>query len=153
MTGFPPYDDYVYATWIENIGSLKGLFYPTGMVGVGAGRELLCYYQNNDLIYKNPVYPECYYDKPEEIITFRQPDIGVSVYPNPVETHLNISSPNEIILSVKLVDISADKIVYNNENVNTNTYSIDVSDLQNGFYGLTMWLKNGIGADFIIYKL
>ena len=63
----PPYDDIVRATWIEKIGSLNGLFYPCGMLAPGSKRELLCYYQNDELFYKNPNYSECYYDNSEDI--------------------------------------------------------------------------------------
>jgi len=154
FTSPPPYDDIIDVSWIEKIGSLNGLFYPCGMLAPGADRELLCCYQNGELAYKNSTYPECYYDKAEEIIPFRQPDIGVSVYPNPVNTGdlLTISSPKEKILRVELLDISAGELTYKNDNVNTNTYSIDVSVLQNGFYALTVWLY-GKGGIFIVYKL
>jgi len=150
------YADWTLDTWIEEIGSLSGILNPCYRNFSGGGvRELLCYYQNDELIYKNSKYFECYYDKPEELIPFiQQPNIGVSVYPNPVtDALLTISSPNEIILSVQLVDISVDEIIYNNDDVHTNTYYIDVSVLQNGFYVLTVWLKNGQGGYFIVYKL
>jgi len=150
------YADWTLDTWIEEIGSLSGILNPCYRNFLdGAVKNLLCYYQNNQLAYKNSTYPECYYDKPEEIMPFiPQPNIGVSVYPNPIHTdaQLTVSSPNEIISSVKLVDISADEIIYNNENINSNSFSVDVSALLNGFYGLSVWLKNGQGGDFIVYK-
>jgi len=59
----------VCATWIENIGSLDGLFYPCGVLVPGVKRELLCYFQDGELFYKNPDYSECYYDKHEEIVS------------------------------------------------------------------------------------
>jgi hypothetical protein len=49
-------------TWIEKVGSLNGLFYPCGILAPGVKRDLLCYFQNNKLFYKNPNYSECYYD-------------------------------------------------------------------------------------------
>jgi len=59
----------VRATWIETIGSLDGLFYPGGMLAPGGKRALLCYSQNNELVYKNPTYSNCYYDNPDDIIS------------------------------------------------------------------------------------
>ena len=151
------YGDLIVDTWIEGIGSLNGILYPCYRLFMSGGvRELLCYYQNDEFVYENSTYTGCYYDKPEEVIPFmQQPDIGVSVYPNPVYTDdlLTISSPDEIILSVKLIDILADEVIYSNDNVNTNTYFIDVSVLQNGFYVFAVWLKNGQGGYFIVYKL
>ncbi|MCL2596773.1 MAG: hypothetical protein FWD66_03760 [Paludibacter sp.] len=67
FTKQPPYDDVVRATWIEKIGSLDGLFYPCGMLVPGVKRELLCYFQSNELFYKNPEYSECYYDNVNEV--------------------------------------------------------------------------------------
>ena len=95
-----------------------------------------------------------------EIIRKDHERVGISckksrVNPNPVynDALLTVSSPEEIIQSVKLVDISGGGIVYNNGNVNSNTCSINVSALQNGFYALTVWLRNGQGGDFIVCKL
>ena len=63
----PPDDDYINVTWIETIGSLTGLFEPCGIIMNGGNIALLCYYQNNELIYKNPSYSECYYDNADEL--------------------------------------------------------------------------------------
>jgi hypothetical protein len=70
FTSPPPYDDIVYATWIEGTGSLNGLFYPCGgMHGPNNIIEiLLCHFQDNELIYKNPAWSECYFDKVDDII-------------------------------------------------------------------------------------
>ena len=147
----------VIDTWIEETGSMYGILYPCILHFLSGGvKTLLCHYQNDELIYKNFTYSGCYYDKPEELLPFiQQPNIGVSVIPNPVQpgAQLTISSPNEIILSVKLVDILADEIIFNNDDVNSNSFSVDVSTFLNGFYGLSVWLKNGQGGDFIVYKL
>ena len=58
----------VCATWIEKIGSLNGLFHPCGILAPGVKRELLCFSQNNELFYKNPVYSDCYYYSWEDVI-------------------------------------------------------------------------------------
>jgi hypothetical protein len=69
FTSPPPYDDIVRATWIEGIGSLNGLFYPCGGMHApnNAIETLLCHFQDNEPVYKNPAYSECYYDKVEDI--------------------------------------------------------------------------------------
>ena len=60
--------DYIIDTWIDNVGSLGGILYPClGLRLDGGISTLLCYYQNNELVYKNPAYSECYYDKKEDI--------------------------------------------------------------------------------------
>ena len=50
-------------TWIEDIGSLKGLLNPCRWPP-GVNHKLLCYFQDGELAYKNPDYSECYYDDP-----------------------------------------------------------------------------------------
>jgi hypothetical protein len=66
----PPDDDTVNAIWIEGIGSFNGLFYPCGgMHGPNNIIEtLLCHFQDNELVYKNPAWSKCYFDKVDDII-------------------------------------------------------------------------------------
>jgi len=60
--------DEIVDTWIEGIGSLSGILYPCYRSFLNGGvRELLCF-QNNELVYKNPEYLECYYDNAKDII-------------------------------------------------------------------------------------
>lgn len=62
---YEPNETWVTDTWIEGIGSLRGLFKPN-LYGSG-GMELLCFYQNEELSYKNPDYDECYCDTSENL--------------------------------------------------------------------------------------
>jgi hypothetical protein len=67
FTSPPPDDDQVYATWIEGIGSLTGLLYPLGTYAPNSTIEiLLCYYENDERVYKNQDYSECYYNNVED---------------------------------------------------------------------------------------
>ncbi|MCL2326925.1 MAG: T9SS type A sorting domain-containing protein [Bacteroidetes bacterium] len=56
---------YVFDTIIENVGSLSGLLYPNCYYCVGVRSDLLCYFENEELVYKNPEYSECYYNNQE----------------------------------------------------------------------------------------
>ncbi|MCL2511862.1 MAG: hypothetical protein FWF09_07420 [Bacteroidales bacterium] len=61
-------DEWVVDTWIEEIGSMSGILYPCYQSFLdGEVKSLLCCYQSNELIYKNPVYSECYYDNLDDI--------------------------------------------------------------------------------------
>ena len=60
----PYYEGSVFDTWIEGVGSLKGIFTSCYIGFTGVSRTLLCHHQNDELIYKNPVYSECYYNVP-----------------------------------------------------------------------------------------
>jgi hypothetical protein len=59
----------VVETWIENVGSLSGILTPAyGLFLSGGKSELLCYHQDNNLVYKNPEYLECYYADADDLI-------------------------------------------------------------------------------------
>ena len=60
-------NDYVVDTWIEDMGSLSGIITPGYLVLDGVIFTLLCSYQNNELMYKNPSYSECYYDNKDDL--------------------------------------------------------------------------------------
>ncbi|HON20497.1 MAG TPA: hypothetical protein PLW70_04100, partial [Bacteroidales bacterium] len=63
LTSPPPYDNRIVETWIEHIGSLSGIIYVKHNLFLdGVSYILLCYYQDGELVYKNPDYSECYYE-------------------------------------------------------------------------------------------
>ena len=139
----------IRVTWIEKIGSLRGLFNPCGVLDPGAKRELFCYFQNNELVYKNPTYFECYYDKAEDIITSMQTLTidDYNVYPNPVDDILTIFSSNNSISYIEIFDILGKKI-YNH----TYTDTIDVSSFPEGLYILKLYDANKQVSVFKIIK-
>ena len=51
-----------YETWIEGIGSEYGLINPCSRVLVGGVYDLLCYYEDEDLIWQNSSFNSCYID-------------------------------------------------------------------------------------------
>jgi hypothetical protein len=148
FTGFPPYDDIIRATWIEKIGSLNGLFYPCGMLVPGGKRELLCYFQNDELFYHNPVYSECYYDDPDDIVSVQTTQIDeYSIYPNPVDDLLTICSANNMITHIEIYDIYGRIIC-------SQIYSetIKVNSLSKGLYLLKVYDTNKQISVFKIIK-
>ncbi|MCO6163600.1 T9SS type A sorting domain-containing protein [Flavobacterium sp. NRK F7] len=62
-----------------------------------------------------------------------------NIYPNPVTTTLNVKKINDINFSdIKIIDLTG-KIIYYSEKINTlnsNTFSINVSNLDKGLYSL-----------------
>jgi hypothetical protein len=145
-----PYDENapIRATWIENIGSLNGLFYPCNVLAPGGFRTLLCYHQNNELIYKNPAYSECYYDKAEDITSVQTIVAdNYRIFPNPVDDILNISCLDNTILRVEIFD-----------NLGRQVYSqpykdkINISSLSKGLYLLKVYDTNEQISIFKIIK-
>jgi len=134
-----PYDENAPTriTWIEGIGSLNGLFEPCGILAPGGIRALLCYHQNNELVYKNPAYTECYYDKPitsVQIITIND----CNIFPNPVDNVLYISCLNNVISRTEIFD-NTGRQVYNQAYKGT----INVNSFSKGLYLLKLYGANG----------
>ena len=146
LTGQPSNDNYVLATWIENIGSSSGLFYPCGYILAGSNRKLLCYFEDNELIYKNPEYSECYYDSNATSVQTIEID-DYNVCPNPVDDILTVSSLNNTALRIEIFDISGKKVyskIYDD--------AIDVSCFSKGLYLLKVYDENESVSVFKIIK-
>ena len=132
ITGNPDAEKIRY-TWIEEIGSLDGILSMT--FGNGGIRTLLCYFQNEELVYKNPDYSECYYegylaDLPVE-------KNGLSVYPNPTSGELRVTSDELQVTRIEIFDIVG-KMVYGQAYEHT----IDISFLSTGLYFLKVYDTN-----------
>lgn len=69
--------------WIEGIGSLCGILSSGTFEFTGAKYDLLCFFENEALIYSNPEFEDCFYNTLGigEIETNR---FGVEIIPNPV---------------------------------------------------------------------
>jgi hypothetical protein len=154
FTSPPPDDDIVYATWIEGIGSLTGLFYPHGSMRPPNNviEALLCHFQDNELIYKNPAYSECYYDKIEDITSVKSTTVNsLAVYPNPVDNLLVISSSNETDSFAEFTDVSG-KMMYAKRLDVGREHKINVSLFASGLYFLCIYDANGLASTFKIIK-
>ena len=132
-------------TWIEKIGHLDGIL-PDYSYPVGILYYLLCYHENNELIYINPEFSECYYDESsnsvQEIV-----NNGYTLFPNPVDDIVNISDLNNAISRIEILDISGRK-VYNQ----TCKDMINVSSFSKGLYLLKVYDTNEQVSVFKIIK-
>jgi hypothetical protein len=170
LTSLPPDDDIVRATWIESIGSLTGLFYPQGSMRSPSNviETLLCHFQDNESVYKDPAFSKCYYDKEEDIIyDEKENDIyenvkittlvksiqtsRLTVYPNPVDNVLIISPSNEVVSFVRFTDMLG-KTVYTKRLDADKEYNIDMSLFVSGLYFLHIYDVKGHVSTFKIIK-
>lgn len=140
---------YPLDTIIENVGSLQGLLYPLIYTGVGTAQELLCYTQNDELLYQNPKRAKCYYDNPKELMTSVQTKStdNYSIFPNPVDDILYISYLNNTISQVTIFDMNG-KEIYRQ----THGKEINVSSLAAGNYVLNVHDVNGTVSLFTFIK-
>lgn len=113
--------------WYEGIGSFVSIF---NLSHIGMSPifeiELLCYWNQNMLIYQSPEWNVCEY----AIITAIEnnsiiPDL--KIYPNPTLSHFIISTKTEI-KEIRLLDIHGKSVFY------STSKDIDISNLTNGIY-------------------
>lgn len=130
------YDYYWHETWIEGIGSNKGIINGAMASAVGGWTYLLCMSENGELIYMNPNYESCYLitginDNEKPII---------QIYPNPVKNLLRIENINNIeIGSISLINLNGQIV----KQFNSLKNQLDISDISSGLYILKISYKNG----------
>lgn len=69
-------------------------------------------------------------------------DNTISLYPNPANSNFNIHSKDNI-LNIKILDVNG-RIIFNQNNLNSNTSNIDVSNLKSGIYMVIVENESGI---------
>jgi len=123
-----------YETWVEGMGSELGLLYPGSRLLVGEISDLLCYYENEDLVWQNPDFNSCFIntDGLGEDVTE-----AVSVYPNPAKEMITIKGAS--VDEVKIYNALGHLV-----KALKNTNEICVSDLQQGLYVLRGTNKDGL---------
>src|SRR5690554_2173053 len=135
---------YYVGKLIEGIGNIQGLMYDiyynlTLCMYWGLNR---CYEHDGELLYHN------YSQGTEDCITplvglenISLEDNSITIYPNPTNSEVNISSEN-IINSIEIYN-SLGQRVYQSV-VNSNTKTIDISSFTNGVYILGVNTENGV---------
>lgn len=94
--------------WIKGIGSSRGVLNGLNTIKtVGAYYYLVCYYENETLVYHNPDYKTCFPDNSNVSILNTEMEKSIEVYPNPVKDVISISNPHDIkIEKIEIFDFS-----------------------------------------------
>lgn len=82
-----PYDSVPlsWAIWVEGIGHLRGLMFPTGYYpGDGIWSDLICFHQEHVELYHNLCYKECFYQNIANTNVIKD-DVGLTIKPNPAK--------------------------------------------------------------------
>lgn len=121
--------------WYEGIGSLISTFnlYEIGNLPVGYV-ELLCFWNQNSLIYQSPQWAVCEY----AIITAIKDNLikpDLKIYPNPTTGRLKIYSPAKI-KEIIITDFDG-KVVFC-----THKEEVDISNIANGMYLLRIMTES-----------
>lgn len=106
--------------WIDGIGSLAGITESSSDLSMMTGGDnftLLCYYKNEELLYKMNTTILCFYPI-VDIPSVHQTEMNISIYPNPVTniSYLYLDNPNAEKLIIH---------IYNSTGSLLNEYQID----------------------------
>lgn len=123
-------------TWIEGIGSSKGICWSGSAFLVGGWYWLLCMSEDGELIYINPNYESCY------LIT-EIPDVDkplIQIYPNPARNIVVIENKKNInILSISITTITGQII----NQFDPEKTQLNISEIASGTYFLRISHKKG----------
>jgi len=131
-------------SWIEGIGSVSGLFYPYySCVLCICGLELVCFEQNNMVLYQNEDNVNCF----NYFVSVDEPvmnALSLIVFPNPVKNKsiLHIESERESITSIELYDILGRKLNML-QKCNSKKIQLQTETWNKGIYFLKIDLSNG----------
>lgn len=140
------FDNVWYLTWVEGIGSLRGIItmngpYPTGY---GSMNNLICFRQNNEILYHNSGYDDCFYKNDYNSINGNKAVKEITIEPNPVSTTCKLSY-TENYNQIQIVNMFG--IVVREYNVNGQTSTIvDRNGLPSGIYFIKLNGHGVVGA-------
>ena len=133
---------YEICKFIEGIGNNLGLLFDINMrcVTGGGHGKLLCYEHNGELQYMADDITNC--SNPfAGLDDISLEDNSITLYPNPTNTEVNISSEN-IINSIEIYNSLGQSVYYSV--VNSMEKTIDISSFVNGVYILGVNTENGV---------
>ncbi|MDL2262869.1 T9SS type A sorting domain-containing protein [Bacteroidales bacterium OttesenSCG-928-I21] len=128
----------MYECIIEGIGSNLGITDAYTRALVGETTDLLCFKENQDLIFINSYYNTCYRKSSTTNVDTQYFGNNFEIYPNPVESTIYLQSENNNIKSVSLINIGGQIL----KEFYTNISKIDVTDLPAGVYLLKVYYDN-----------
>ena len=132
--------------WIEGIGSMHGFLFPltARLLTVETGDEaiLICFSEEGDLLYQNPLYFSCTLGVDDEL---EQP---LCTYPNPTNGKLVLQTTSpEKIAQIGIYDISGKLLI-----CHAWEEFMDISNLQAGIYIGVVTYKDGKKYSFKVIK-
>ncbi len=138
--------NYEYSeTWIDGIGSNKGICWSGSALIVGGWYRFLCMSENGELIYMNPNYESCYLIT--EINEINNPII--QIYPNPSKEFIRIeNNQNAEIKSITLININGQ---ITKQFDSKKTY-LDISEITSGLYILKISYENVVLTEKVIIE-
>jgi hypothetical protein len=139
------FQNYYWVKWIEGIGSTKGLLFTSGDLPTnGLDNDLICFKQDNEILYFNNNYDDCM-----PLITgieeFQYNNSEIIVYPNPtVNGCLTFQFGNSLVLNLEIFDCNSNshKMYKVGGQVE---YTLNTETYKPGIYFYIATNKQGIG--------
>jgi hypothetical protein len=101
----------------------------------GAILKLVCYYENDNLVYHNPEFETCLPDSIPVSISMFGNKKDIEIFPNPASDKITIFSLNCNILEVEIYDLTG-TCLYRNLNTDSNRIDLETDNLSKGMYVL-----------------
>ncbi len=129
--------------WIEGIGNTYGILAPGNQL-VGTMETLVCYYFEDIFVYKNPLFPDCFFHS----VGISENDIEVDVlWDNNIFT---INSPNTVF-QLSVYSLVGELIL--EKELNSTEYSIDLQSQKTGMYLIKLLFEDNSQKTIKIFKL
>ena len=128
--------DWGMEQWIDGIGSTFGVISHFGFCGTDYGEGLLCFYADNELRYPTAPF-SCFVTGIEELKSTSK----FKIYPNPVQTTLNIEGELAVLSTYKIYDLLGKTVGAGG--IKGIQDQIELSGLQSGYYMLVLSGKDG----------
>ena len=134
------FERYMWSRWIEGIGNVQGLIFPSGDLTTGGDNsELICMHHNDTLMYFfDDKYDNCV---PQFVIdgVALLPNREIKVYPNPV-ANSTVYFENLNFETLELFNINGEMVL--KENIKgVNSYKLNVLKLIPGTYSYRLKTK------------
>lgn len=129
--------------WIEGIGSTTdGLLRQTefGLTPANHGYQLICFHQDETLIYQSQDFDNCYIDIVDGLSENKIPQGDFKIFPNPTAGRLTIEIDQTVLLPAKIEILSiAGKIIKIEKVSQVGQLTVDLTGISQGVYliGLT----------------
>lgn len=141
------HSEFMPEIWIEGIGSSLGVL-NCGYIASGGASRLLCCYDNNVLIYKNPNYQDCYYSTKTALISVNDSGSGINVCSGTSSNEIFIQSPIDNYIKIFNsygIYIETVHVLANQE------YNLNVSKYSKGIYLISPSTNLFGTKKFIVY--
>jgi hypothetical protein len=146
------YNSAFTETWIEKIGSLRGIISSCDDAP-GWENKILCVKENETQIYSNEAFPDCFYSIGGEtnLLPINE-EHAFSIYPNPATNQIFITNQFKQVakLNVKIFDAKGN-VIHNQQHVE-HINGIDVSGIPGGIYFIQITIEEKITTRKIMIR-